>query len=98
MTTGAKAWCDVEDVDFEWVEQSVNALSDEEVLALSESYMDAELGAEMSELLDKQQRGTFSAADEQRLDVLMQVHNIGLLRKAHALREAVQRGLPDRLE
>ncbi|MFN8419557.1 MAG: hypothetical protein U0528_10000 [Anaerolineae bacterium] len=75
--------------NFAAIEQSVNKLSDEEVLALSESQMDAELAEELSVLADKQQRGLLEIRDQQRLDALMQVHNVGLLRKAHALRETV---------
>ncbi len=84
--------------DFAAIEQSVNKLSDDAVLALSESQMDSELGAEMSTLLDKQQRGLLEDEDHARLSYLMQIYQLSLLRKAHALREAVQRGLRDRLD
>ncbi len=52
----------------------------------------------LSFLLDKQQAGELTEADRSELLALMQVYQEGLLRKAQALREAVQRGLREPLE
>ena len=48
--------------------------------------------------LQKQQERTLSAPEQAELVALMQVYQEGLLRKAQALREAVQRGLRAPLE
>ena len=49
-------------------------------------------------LLDRQQTGEFTEAERPESLALMQVYQEGLLRKAQALREAVQRGLREPLE
>jgi len=51
-----------------------------------------------SELLDKQQATQLTSDERSELMVLMQVYQEGLLRKAQALNEAVQRGLREPLE
>ncbi|MCC5663413.1 hypothetical protein LC653_05555 [Nostoc sp. CHAB 5784] len=73
--------------------QPVSALSDEEVLVLTELQMESEQDARLSELLDRQQSGTLTEGDRSELQTLMQVYQEGLLRKATALSEAVKRGL-----
>ncbi len=73
--------------------EPVFALSDEEVLVLTELQMEPEQDARLSELLDRQQSGTLTEGDRSELQTLMQVYQEGLLRKATALSEAVKRGL-----
>lgn len=73
--------------------EPVSALSDEQVLMLTELQMEPEQDARLSELLDRQQSGTLSEGDRSELQTLMQVYQEGLLRKATALSEAVKRGL-----
>ncbi|WP_225894433.1 hypothetical protein [Atlanticothrix silvestris] len=55
--------------------------------------MEPEQDSRLSELLDRQQAGTLTNDDRPELQVLMQIYQEGLLRKATALREAVKRGL-----
>ena len=73
--------------------EPVSVLSDEQVLVLTELQMEPEQDARLSELLDRQQSGTLSEGDRSELQILMQVYQEGLLRKATALSEAVKRGL-----
>ncbi len=73
-------------------------LSDEEVLALTELQMEPDQDRRLSTLLDKQQAGVLTEAERAELLALMQVYQEGLLQKAQALREAVQRGLREPLE
>lgn len=77
--------------------EPVSALSDEEVMALAELQMEPEQDARLSELLDKQQSGILTEEERLELQALMQIYQEGLLRKATALSEAVQRGLMEPL-
>lgn len=76
----------------------VSDLSDEEVLALTELQMKPVQDHRLSELLDRQQAGQLTEEERAELLSLMQIYQEGLLRKAQALREAVQRGLREPLE
>lgn len=72
---------------------SVSSLSDPEVLALADSKMDAVQNQRLGEL---QQRGKtigLTEAERYELLALLQIYQIGQLRKSEALAEAVQRGL-----
>jgi hypothetical protein len=72
---------------------SVSSLSDAEVLALADSKMDAVQNQRLGEL---QQRGKtigLTEAERYELLALLQIYQIGQLRKSEALAEAVQRGL-----
>jgi predicted DNA-binding protein len=73
--------------------EPVSGLSDEEVMALAELQLASDQDQRLSSLLDKQQAGTLIEAERSELLALMQVYQESLLRKAQALREAVQRGL-----
>src|SRR5882672_3802237 len=72
---------------------TVTSLSDEEILGLTELQMLPKQDRRLSTLLQKQQERALSAPEQGELITLMQVYQEGLLRKAQALREAVQRGL-----
>ena len=48
--------------------------------------------------LDRQQAGELSDREGVELSALMQLYQVGLLRKAQALHEAVKRGLREHLE
>jgi predicted DNA-binding protein len=78
--------------------EPVSGLSDEEVMALAELQLASDQDQRLSSLLDKQQAGTLIEAERSELLALMQVYQESLLRKAQALREAVQRGLREPLE
>jgi hypothetical protein len=73
--------------------EPVSVLSDEQVLALTDIQMEPQQDTRLSELLDRQQAGTLTENERQELQVLMQIYQEGLLRKATALSEAVKRGL-----
>jgi len=88
----------IEDVLAEWLESVVNelpveALSDTEVLGLTELQLSDEQQAALSELLERNRENSLAAQDRRHLDELMRVYEHGLLRKSQALRVAVQRGL-----
>jgi hypothetical protein len=82
----------------EWLEKVVTempieALSDEEVLALTELQLTDEQQTTLNDLLARNQEGTLDSEGRCQLDDLMYIYEHGLLRKAQALRVAVQRGL-----
>jgi hypothetical protein len=93
----------IEEVLVEWLEQvitelPVEALSDEEVLALTELQLTAEQQATLSDLLAQNRENTLDTEGRRQLDELMRIYEHGLLRKAQALRVAVQRGLREPLQ
>ena len=88
----------MEDVLAEWLDWAaivlpVEFLPDDKVLALCDLQMDAAEQAELSRLLFENREGTLDDWGRARLDELMQVYRRGLVRKARALKVAVQRGL-----
>ncbi|HEY1380293.1 MAG TPA: hypothetical protein VGF55_26055 [Gemmataceae bacterium] len=66
---------------------------DERVLAAADAGLPPAADRRLSDLLDAQQAGRLTSAEQAELAALMQVYQDGLLRKARALREAVRRGL-----
>ena len=79
-------------------DRPVEELSNGEILALSEMQMKPKQSRRMSILLERQQDDVLTPAGRLELAALLQVYQEGLLRKAQALREAVQRGLRGPLE
>ena len=75
-----------------------DAWSDEETLANAELQMPAAEDERLSDLLDRQQAATLSAAERSELAALMALYQRLLLRKAQGLREAVRRGLRGPIE
>ena len=73
--------------------EPVSALSDEEILALTQLQMEPDRDARLSQLLACQQAGILTETERPQLQFLMQIYQEGLLRKATALSEAVKRGL-----
>jgi hypothetical protein len=72
---------------------TVSSFSDAEVLALADSKMDAVQNQRLGEL---QQRGKtigLTEAERYELLALLQIYQLGQLRKSEALAEAVQRSL-----
>jgi hypothetical protein len=93
----------IEEVLAEWLERAVTelpveALSDEEVVALTELQLTAEQQLTLNALLAQNQEGTLDSEGRHQLDELMRAYEHGLLRKAQALRVAVQRGLREPLQ
>jgi len=96
--TAARTRRSLEDVLVEWLDRAasellVESLPDEQVLALCELQMDVEQQTELSDLLARNREGQLTQAETTRLDDLMLVYRRGLVRKARALKVAVERGL-----
>lgn len=72
---------------------SVSSLSDAEVLALADSKMDAVQNQRLGELQQRGKTTGLSEAERYELLALLQIYQLGQLRKSEALAEAVQRGL-----
>ena len=77
--------------------QSVEVLTDEEVLALTDLQLPAAQDQRLSVLLERQQASTTTQTEHVELAALFQLYQEGLLRKAQALAEAVRRGLREPL-
>ncbi|HKQ75156.1 MAG TPA: hypothetical protein VJ810_15775 [Blastocatellia bacterium] len=75
----------------------MESLSDDEVLALSEMKYSDEQDAILSDLLARQRENQIDSEGRRQLNDLMRVYERGLLRKAQALRVAVERGLREPL-
>jgi hypothetical protein len=72
---------------------SVSSLSDAEVLALGNSKMDAVQNQRLGELQQRGKTAGLTEAERYELLALLQIYQLGQLRKSEALAEAVQRGL-----
>jgi hypothetical protein len=88
----------LEDVLTEWIDRAaaelpIEALSDEQVLALADMQMDAAQTEELTELLSLNREGSITITQHRRLDELMQVYRRRWVRKAQALKVAVECGL-----
>jgi hypothetical protein len=68
-------------------------LSDEQVLALCDLQMSDEQQSELGALLVRQREGTVDATRRGRLDMLLTIYRRGMVNKAEAIKEAVERGL-----
>ncbi len=88
----------VEAVLADWLERftpdlPIEALPDARIQELAEMQLPADQQDELSELLAHNREGTLTSLQQQRLDVLMTLYRQGLIRKANALKIAVERGL-----
>ncbi len=88
----------VEAVVIEWLERAaatipVDQLPDDQVLAVRDQQMSDAEQRELSDLLDQQREGELTATSRQRLESLLHIYRIGMVRKAQALNVAVKRGL-----
>jgi hypothetical protein len=93
----------LEDVLAGWLqsllsEMPVEPLPDDEVTALTELHLPPEQQDALSTLLERNRENTLDDDQRRRLDELMRVYERGLLRKAQALRVALQRGLREPLQ
>lgn len=77
----------------ETIERPLADCSDEEVLALARMTMSAAENQRMSELLNKQREEIIVPLERNELEALLRVYQVGNLRKAQGIAEAVQRGL-----
>jgi hypothetical protein len=88
----------LEDILIEWLthsftEHPVETLPDSQILALCNMQLDEQQQDTLNALTDKQRENELSPADTQELQFLMGLYRRGLLRKAKALKVAVERGL-----
>jgi hypothetical protein len=88
----------VEDVLIEWLDRAaadvpIETLPDDQILALRDMQMGDTEQTELSDLLARQREGTLDDRERGRLDLLMGSYRRGLVRKAQALKVAVDRGL-----
>lgn len=88
----------LEDVLLEWIDRASNelpveSLPDEQILSLCDLQMESQQQEVFSDLLARQQEGQLNDIENSQLDELMQVYRRGLVRKAKALKVAVERGL-----
>lgn len=72
--------------------------TDQEVLANADLEMPDDEDKRLSDLLDRQKAGLLANGEQAELVGLMELYQLGLLRKAQALREAVRRGLREPLK
>ncbi len=73
--------------------QPISSLPDDNLLQLCNLQMPEHQQTELSDLLESNRENTLSPADRLRLDKLLGTYGQGMVRKAEALKEAVQRGL-----
>ena len=88
----------IEEVLSDWLEKvssefDVEKLSDSEVLALAELKMPTEQQEILHDLLDKNGEGELTKEETEQLDAMMEIYEEATLRKAQAMRVAVERGL-----
>lgn len=88
----------VEEVLAEWLRRYVaqipiESLPDDRVLELSDMQLSQDQQAELSDLLAHGRERRLTARERKRLDELMVIYRQGMVRKAEALKVAVQRGL-----
>jgi hypothetical protein len=88
----------VEDVLLEWLGRAATEiplawLPDAEILALAHLQLPQAQQTELSQLLQTQREGALSLTDHERLEALLQEYRAGMLRKAEALKIAVERGI-----
>jgi hypothetical protein len=76
----------------------VNELANVDILALTNLQLPPEQDERLSQLLAKQQMENLYPSERAELQALMQIYQIGLLRKSQALTEAVKRGILPALE
>jgi predicted transcriptional regulator len=79
------------------VDLPIESRSDAEVLAISESQLSEAQQAALSDLLRGQNAGDLTLQERVQLDELLDIYRVGMLRKSHALKVAVERGLRPRL-
>jgi hypothetical protein len=87
-----------EDVVVDWISHAVaepplQTFDDASLLALCDAMLEPDLQAELSDLLERAGSGELEQAERVRLDQLMTLYRRGLVLKARAWKEAVERGL-----
>jgi hypothetical protein len=80
-------------MDWTTLNEPLIAWTDKAVLAAANAALPDDKDRRLSELLECQQARNLTGTEQSELMTLMQLYQDGLLRKARALCEAVQRGL-----
>lgn len=75
------------------LEPNISRLSDQEVIALADAKMDANQNERLGRLQAKGKTIGLTEAERYELLALMQIYQIGQLKKSEALAEVVKRGL-----
>lgn len=88
----------LEDVLSAWIGQAaanvpIEVLSDQQILALCDAELSEPEQQMLSALLYQQRENTLDANQTQQLQSILQMYRYGMLRKAEALKIAVERGL-----
>jgi hypothetical protein len=88
----------LETVLLEWLDHAltdlpVESLPDAQVLSLCELQLEPDQQTRLDSYLAQQREEQLSLEDQQQLNDLMQIYRQGLVRKAKALKVAVERGL-----
>jgi hypothetical protein len=88
----------LEDILIEWLthsftEHPVETLPDSQILALCNMQLDEQQQETLNILIDKQREDELTPSEKQELQFLMGLYRRGLIRKAKALKVAVERGL-----
>jgi hypothetical protein len=78
--------------------QPVSALSDSEVITLTQLRLQPVQEQRLNELLDRQQSGTIASVERDELQALIHIYEARLLRQAQSLNESVRRGLLEPLK
>ena len=76
----------------------VSALSDSEVITLTQLRLQPVQEQRLNELLNCQQSGTIASVEHEELPALIHIYEARLLRQAQALNQAVWRGLLEPLK
>ena len=76
----------------------VSALSDSEVISLTQLRLQPVQEQRLNELLDRQQSGTINSVEREELQALIHIYEAKLLQQAQSLNEAVRRGLLEPLK
>jgi predicted transcriptional regulator len=76
----------------------VSALSDSEVITLTQLRLQPVQEQRLNELLNCQQSGTIASVEHEELPALIHIYEARLLRQAQALNQAVRRGLLEPLK
>ncbi len=92
----------VEDVLSDWMEKGssefdLEKLSDTEILALTKMKISTEKQKRLSKLLFKSREIGLKKAEQEELDLMIEISELNTLKKAEALQIAVKRGLIERL-
>lgn len=88
----------MEDVLLEWMDRAaanppVESLPDDQVLTLCKLQMSPAQQSELGDLLTRNREAGLNESDRARLDELLNEYRHGMVRKAQALKVAVERGL-----